>query len=315
MPYLRKKLLHVVPVVLLVSFATFVLIDLLPGDPAQAIAGGGATEEQLAAVRDQLHLDDPMLVRYGRWLGDVATGDFGRSFQSGQPVLEAIVSRLPVSLGLMTLTMVLSLAIAIPLGVVSAYRSGGWFDRITAATSYTMISVPNFVLAVLLIYFVGLTLGWLPVSGYVPFSEDPWGSLRSLLMPAMSLAAAQVATFHRVLRSDMLTTLQQDHLLMARAKGLPTRHLLFRHALRPSSFSLLTLAGVNVGRLIGGAVIIEVIFALPGIGQLTVQALYGRDFVVLQAVILFTALTYIAVNTAVDLLYAVLDPRVRDAPA
>lgn len=315
MPYLRKKLLHVVPVVLLVSFATFVLIDLLPGDPAQAIAGGGATEEQLDAVREQLHLDDPMLVRYGRWLGDVATGDFGRSFQSGQPVLEAIVSRLPVSLGLMTLTMVLSLAIAIPLGVVSAYRSGGWFDRITAATSYTMISVPNFVLAVLLIYFVGLTLGWLPVSGYVPFSEDPWGSLRSLLMPAMSLAAAQVATFHRVLRSDMLTTLQQDHLLMARAKGLPTRHLLFRHALRPSSFSLLTLAGVNVGRLIGGAVIIEVIFALPGIGQLTVQALYGRDFVVLQAVILFTALTYIAVNTAVDLLYAVLDPRVRDAPA
>lgn len=315
MAYVRSKLLHVIPVLLLVTLATFLLTSLLPGDPARTIAGPAATEEQVEFVREDLNLDRPFVVRYGQWLGGVATGDLGRSHRTGQPVLEAILQRLPVSISLMALSQLLSFLMAVPLGIIGAYRARGWFDRASTSFSYGMISVPHFVLAVVLIYVVALQLGWLPASGYTSMAAGPWPWLRSLLLPAVALAGSQVAIYHRLLRSDMLATLQQDYVLMAKAKGLPTWFILLRHALRPSSFSLVTMAGINIGRLIGGAVIIEVLFALPGIGQLTVQALYNRDYLLLQGVVLFTAVAYIVINTIVDLLYARLDPRVSHARA
>lgn len=313
MKYVGAKVAQAIPVLLLVTVATFLLVEFLPGDLAASIAGASATPEQIEAVRQELNLDASMPVRYVTWLGQISTGDFGRSVQTGQPVLEAIAQRLPVSLLLMTFAQVIALGIAIPVALVSALNPRGWFDRISGAISFALVSIPPFVFAVLLIFAVALNLKWLPATGYVPFSEDPLGSLKSLLLPAVALAGSLIATYHRVLRGDLRDTLQQDYLLMARAKGLNARYLLTRHALRPSSFSLITLAGLNVGRLISGAVIIEVIFALPGIGQLMVSSLFSRDFTVLQAMVLFTAVTFIVVNIGVDLLYAVIDPRVRDA--
>lgn len=315
MAYVRSKLLHLVPVLLLVTLGTFLLTTLMPGDPAQTIAGSSATAEQVEFVREDLGLDQPFLVRYVSWLTDVVRGDLGRSYRTGQPVLDAIVQRLPVSISLMALSQVIAFLIAVPLGIIGAYRARGWFDRASTSFSYGMISVPHFVLAIALVWLVALQLGWLPATGYAALTDGPVTWLRHLLLPALALAGSQVAIYHRLLRGDMLTTLQQDYVLLAKAKGLPTWFILLRHALRPSSFSLVTMAGINIGRLIGGAVIIEIIFALPGIGQLLIQSLYNRDFLMLQGVVLFTAVAYIVINTAVDLLYARLDPRVSHARA
>lgn len=315
MSYLKSRLAHLVPVLLLVTVVTFLLTALLPGDPAEIVAGAGASEEQVQVVRDQLNLDDPAPVRYLDWVSGVATGDFGRSHRNNEPVLDAILGRLPVSIELMALSQLIAFLVAVPLAIATAYRAGGWLDRTVAGVSFAAISVPHFILAMLLIYLVSLQLGWLPASGFTALSESVTGNLRSLLLPALALAGSQLAVYQRLLRSDMVSTLQQDYVLMAQAKGLPTWYVLLRHALRPSSFSLITLAGVNVGRLIGGAVIIEVLFALPGIGQLTVQSIYNRDFLMLQGVVLFTALAYLVVNTLVDVLYAVIDPRIRHGAA
>lgn len=310
MHYVRSKLLHLIPVLLLVTLATFLLTTLMPGDPARTIAGQTATEEQIEFVREDMGLDRPFVVRYGDWLADAVTGDLGRSYRTDQEVLGAITQRLPVSISLMALSQLIAFLVAVPLGIIGAYRARSAFDRASTSFSYAMISVPHFVLALVLILVVALQLDWLPATGYAALTDGVWPWLRHLLLPALALAGSQVAIYHRLLRSDMLSTLQQDYVLLAKAKGLPTWFILLRHALRPSSFSLVTMAGINIGRLIGGAVVIEILFALPGVGQMMVNALYNRDFLMLQGVVLFTAVAYIVVNTAVDLLYAKLDPRV-----
>lgn len=310
-----RQVRHVLIVLLIVTFATFILIDLLPGDPSVALIGETAQPEQIAAVRAELRLDDPVHVRYVAWLGDVVRGDLGRSFRTNQPVIDSLSERIPVSLELMALAQIFSLVIAVPLGIYSAYRPGRFVDRSSMTAGFGMIAMPPFVAALLLILVFASWLGWLPSSGYVRLTEDLFGNLRSLLLPAITLAIGQVAVYQQLLRADMIATLQEDYVLMAKSKGLPTWHILLRHALRPSSFSLITLAGVNMGRLISGAVIVEVIFAIPGIGQALVQSIYNRDFIILQGMLLFTAAAYVFVNIVVDLLYAVLDPRARRVKA
>ncbi len=311
MPIVARRLLQLVPVLLAVSALTFLMINLLPGDPVDAILGTDAPEEQREVVRADLGLDRPLPQRYADWLGGVVQGDLGRSYRTNQPVWDMLASRLPVSLELMVLAQLLALSVAIPLGVLTAYRRDSVLDRTASGTSYALLAAPPFVMAVLLIYIVAVRLQWLPATGYVRLTDDPWDNLRSLALPAIVLALGPMAVNMRLLRSDMIGTLQEDFILMARAEGLTPRRILFGHALRPSLLPLLTVVGINVGALIGGAVIIEQLFALPGIGSLVVDAIFNRDYLVLQGAVLLIAVAYVMVNLVVDLLYTTLDPRIR----
>lgn len=300
---------------LAVSFLTFMLTSLLPGDPAQQMLGEQATPEALEAVREDLGLNDPLPIRYVNWLGDALTGDFGQSYATGQPVREAILERVPVTLQLGLMAIGIALLLAIPLGVISAYRSGGAVDRTITGGTFAMLSVPNFMMAILLIYGFAVYFPIFPATGWTRFSTDPLGSLRGALLPAISLSAVNLAVFTRLLRSDMIATLQEDFVTMAEAKGLSTSRILLRHALRPSSFSLLTVVGIQLGAVIGGSVVVEQIFALPGVGRLLYASILGRDLMMVQGVVLVISVAYILVNFCVDLLYSFLDPRLRHGHA
>lgn len=315
MRLLLRKLLTLVPTVLLVSFLTYVLVDLLPGDAATLLAGNDPREETINAIRDDLNLDDPLPVRYAKWLGGVMTGDFGRSFYSNQPVLDAIKERLPVTLEIGLIAMAFGLLLAIPLGIISAYRANRPIDRAITTVSFGLLAIPNFVMALLLLYLFAIQLKLLPTVGWVPLTTDVGENLKRAILPALSLSIGQVAVYTRLLRTDMITTLQEDYVSMARAKGLPTWRILTRHALRPSSFSLLTIVGLQVGALIGGAVIVENFFAVPGIGRLLFQSIGNRDLLMVQGVVLFIGVSTVMANFLVDVAYTLLDPRIRRGDA
>jgi peptide/nickel transport system permease protein len=311
---LLRRLVHLLVVLFFVTLFVALLTSMLPGDPVDAIAGF-ASEDQKDELREELGLDDPLPVRYVRWISGFVTGDLGNyySISGGRPVMDRVTDSLPVSLQLMLYAQVLALVIAIPAGVITAYRAGSRGDRVANATAFGMLAIPNFALALVLAYYVGVELGWLPVSGYVKPSEDLIEHIRRMAMPAISLAVGQIAVYMRLLRSDMIATLQEDFITMAKAKGVSPRRVLWRHALRPSSLTLLTVAGLNVGTLIGGAVIVEVIFSLPGIGTLLFEAISARQYIALQSLVAIIAVGYVLVNFLVDVLYAVLDPRIRHA--
>jgi peptide/nickel transport system permease protein len=313
--FVAGRLLYLVPVLVVVSLLTFLIASLLPGDLAYVILGDQATPEKVAALRHDMGLDQPIWWRYISWLGHVLEGDFGRSFRTGQTVLQAVAERLPVSFELMLLAEFGALVIGIPLAVACAVRSGSAFDRFMTGSAFGMLSVPVFLSAILLIYLFAVELRWLPATGYMPFAEDPVGNLRCFVLPALTLALGEWPVLMRVLRSDMITTLQEDYIAMARAKGLKPSRILLVHALKPSSLTLVTVAGINIGRLIGGTVIVESIFALPGIGRLLLGAIYTRDLVILQGAVLLVAFGYVLMNFIVDMLYAVLDPRIRHGHA
>jgi peptide/nickel transport system permease protein len=313
--FVARRLLYLIPVLVAVSLLTFLIASLLPGDLAYVILGDQATPDKVAALRHDMGLDQPILWRYFSWLGHVLQGDFGRSFRTGQTVLQVVSERLPVSLELMFLAELGALAIGIPLAIACAVRSGSAFDRFMTGTAFSMLSVPAFLAAILLIYLFAVELRWLPATGYVPFDEDPIGNLRCFVLPALTLALGEWPVLMRVLRSDMIATLQEDYIAMARAKGLKPSRILLVHALKPSSLTLITVTGINIGRLIGGTVIVESIFALPGIGRALLGAIYTRDLIILQGVVLFVALGYVLMNFIVDMLYAVLDPRIRHGHA
>ena len=313
--FVARRLLYLVPVLVAVSLLTFLIASLLPGDLAYVILGDQATPDKVAALRHDMGLDLPIWWRYASWLGHVLQGDFGRSFRTGQTLLQAVSDRLPVSIELMLLAELAALAIGIPLAIACAVRSGSAFDRFMTGSAFGMLSVPAFLSAILLIYLFAVELRWLPATGYVPFGEDPLGNLRSFVLPALTLALGEWPVLMRVLRSDMIATLQEDYIAMARAKGLKPSRILLVHALKPSSLTLVTVTGINIGRLIGGTVIVESIFALPGIGRLLLGAIYTRDLVILQGVVLFVACGYVLMNFVVDMLYAILDPRIRHGHA
>ncbi|GAC1417000.1 MAG: ABC transporter permease [Burkholderiaceae bacterium] len=313
--FVVRRLLYLLPVLVAVSLLTFLIASLLPGDLAYVILGDQATPEKVAALRHEMRLDEPIWWRYCSWLRHVLEGDFGRSFRTGQTVLQAVIERLPVSLELMVLAQLGALAIGIPLAIACAVRNGSVFDRFMTGSAFSMLSVPAFLSAILLIYLFAVELRWLPATGYVPLEEDPLGNLRCFVLPALTLALSEWPVLMRVLRSDMITTLQEDYIAMARAKGLKPSRILLVHALKPSSLTLVTVTGINIGRLIGGTVIVESIFALPGIGRLLLGAIYTRDLIILQGAVLFVAFGYVLMNFVVDLLYAFLDPRIRHGHA
>lgn len=317
---LGKRFAALALVLFLVTLFTAFLLSMLPGDPVDTLVPLASSEEadaRKAELRHELNLDDSLPVRYVAWLGDFVTGDFGSYYRvsGSDPVGDRVSAALPVSLQLMVYSQILALVLAVPLGVITAYRAGTRFDRATNTTAFALLSVPNFVLGLVLAYYVGVFLGWLPPNGYEEFGEDPLQHIRYMALPTITLAAAQVGVYMRLLRSDMIQTLQEDFIQMARSKGISDRRVLWRHALRPSSLTLLTVGGLNVGTLIGGALVIEVLFSLPGMGQALFEALSQRQYVALQSFVAILSVLYVLVNFTVDLLYTVIDPRIRHARA
>ena len=298
---------------LAVSVVSFLLVALLPGDIAMTILADAATPERVAALRAQLGLDQPLPVRYLTWLGNVLTGDLGYSIHSGEPTLRVILSRLPVTLELILLTQLVALGLAVPLGIWSAYRRGAFIDVTVLAGCLVLLSVPGFVTGLLLIYAFALNLQWLPATGFSPLSDGLIENLQSMALPVLSLALLEVPIYLRVLRSEMISTLQQNFIALARAMGLPTWRILFHNALRPSSLTLITLVGITMGRLMGGAIIIEQMFALPGVGQLLVESVYQHEYLMTQGIVLFVATMFIVINLLTDAVYVLVDPRLQSA--
>ena len=310
---LLRRLGQLVIVLLLVSFLTLLMLRLLPVDPAYAIYGQNATKAQVAQVHHQLGLDQPILVQYGHWLGQVLTGNLGTSLRTGQTVTSALATTLPITLEIVIIAELIALAVAIPLGVYSAYRADGKLDRTVSAASSGMVAIPGFVLALVLVYFFAYTWRIFPATGWVSLTTDPVENLRHVVLPAVTLAAVEAAVFTRVLRSDVYSTLRENFVLAARAQGMPTGNVLWRTAFRPSSLSLTTLAGVSLGRLIGATVLVEIIFSLPGAGQLLVQSIFANDIVMVQGVVIVLVAGVVIINFLVDLLHLYLDPRLRAA--
>jgi peptide/nickel transport system permease protein len=319
MRYFGRKLLQLVLILFAVTFLSFLMLNLLPGDPAVIICGLTCNEEGIAQVREELGLNDPIPVRYVEWLTNAVTGDLGESALTKQPVWEALQERMPVTIELLIYSQVIALGVAIPCGIIAAQRPDGIFDRVSSGLAFLFFAIPNFVLAIVLVLIFAVNLGWFRATGYTPLTEDLpssiWTNLQDLFLPALTLAAAETAVYLRLLRTDMIATLQEDYITMAKAKGMPNRRILVRHAFRPSTFSLVTVAGLNMGRLIGGTLIIEVIFALNGLGKYLVDAIFRRDYIAVQGAVVVIAVGYVLINFAVDMLYAVIDPRVRHARA
>ena len=312
-----RRVVQLVVVLVVVTFFVAVLLEFLPGDPVKTIAPF-ASDQQRAAITEELGLDQSLPVRYVHWLGGFLTGDLGNYYRGPQvvdPVANDAWGGLGVSLQLMIYTQILTLVVAIPLGIFAAYRAATVFDRATNTGAFAFLSIPNFVLAFVLVYFLAVKWGWLPASGYVPFGTDPAEHFKHMILPAVTLAAGQIAVYTRLLRSDMIATLQEDFILMAKSKGISNARILWRHALRPSSLTLLTVAGLNVGTLIGGAVIIERIYGLPGLGKQLFDAIGARQYIAVQSLVAIIAIAYVLVNFFVDILYTVLDPRIRHARA
>lgn len=301
--------LGIVGTLLAVTVISFLLVALLPGDQAVLLLGDSATPERVAAVRSQLGLDKPLPVRYIHWLGNVLSGDFGTSIHSGQATMDIILSRLPVTLELLLLTQAVALGLAIPLGIWSAYRKGSAVDTATLTGSLALLSTPSFVVGLFLIFIFALQLQWLPATGHVPISEGVGGNLKSFVLPVLALALIEVPVYLRLLRSEMIGTLHQNFIALARGMGIPTTRILLENALRPSSLNLITVVGINMGRLMGGAIIIESMFALPGIGQLLVESIYQQEYMMMQGIVLFVAIMFIAINLLTDFLYVLVDPR------
>ena len=309
--YVLKRLVAMVPVLLLVSVVIFSLLHLTPGDPVVVMLGEEATPESRESLRRELGLDRPLPIQYGVWLGRVLQGDLGRSIRTHQPVSEAILQRLPVTLELSLLAMAVSLAIALPAGIVAAVRRNSNADLLSTVFSLLGVSMPNFLLAVLLIYFLSLQLRWLPPIGYVNPLDDLGANLKAMIMPAITLGTALAAVVARLTRSTLLEVLNQDYVRTAWAKGLREGVIIRRHAMKNSLIPVVTVVGLQLGNLLGSAIVTETIFALPGVGRLVIDSIFQRDFPLVQGVVLYLALIFLAINLLVDLLYAYLDPRIR----
>lgn len=309
-----SRLLRLIATLLAVTFLTFSMLELLPGDPVDVLLPPDAnrTPELIAEIREELNLDDPFLVRYWDWLTNFVQGDLGKSYITGQTVADTIADRLPITLELAVLSIGMALIIAVPVGILGAYKQGKWPDTVTSAGVQVALSIPNFIFGIFLIWLFAVTLQWLPASNWNRITDKGLvANLKTAILPASALALSQLAVFSRLIRSDMIATLQENYVLTARSKGLSDKYILFRHALRPSSLSLMTIVGINFGALLGGTVIIETLFAVPGLGFRLINAINSRDILVIQGITVFIATAYVVINTIVDLLYSALDPRIR----
>jgi len=309
--FILRRLLSAVPILLLVSLITFGLMRLVPGDPSAVIAGLSATPEQIAAIRSQLGLDQSLPVQLLRWYGGLLHGDLGRSLLLGQPVVEAAFLRLPVTLALSAYALVLTLLIGLVSGIVAALKQNTVIDQAAMLFAMFGISMPSFWLGLLMILLFAVHLGWLPTGGYIAFTDDPIGWLRTSTMPAISLALLQAGLLARITRSTMLEVLRQDYIRTARAKGLPQRLVVFKHALANAMIPITTVIGIILGLLILASVVIETMFSIPGMGQLLTQAVLNRDYPMVQGGLLIVTGLLVLTNLLVDMGYALLDPRVR----
>jgi peptide/nickel transport system permease protein len=301
-------------VVIIVSMLTYLMVDLLPGNPAEVIAGQNAgNKADVEAIAKQYHLTGPLPNRYARWAGGVLHGNFGQSLeQNPEPVSAKLKRTLPNTVQLLLLAELLAFALSVPIGVYSGYRANGKFDKVATGTTFFFLAIPSFVLGIVLIILLNNGLHLLKPQ-FVPLNQGVVASLKSSIMPVLCLAAGIVPIYARLLRTDMIATLQEDFILNARAKGLKPSYILFRHALRPSCFSLLTVAGIGLGTAIGGSIIVEQIFSVTGVGVLLVNSISSRDIITVQAVVFVISVTYVVANFIVDLLYSALDPRIRRA--
>lgn len=305
------RLLRLIPVMVLITLLATAAVDFMPGSPAVAMLGNEATAEQVAALSAQMGLDQPLIVRYMDWVAGAAQGNLGTSIRLDLPVADVIAQRLPVTIELTLLALLIALLLSVPTALVAGANVGGWVDRVASTISSALISLPSFAAAVILIYVLSIRIQVFPVSGWVPFSQDPLSNLQHAFLPALVLGLMEAAIFYRVLRSDVIATVRETFVLAARARGMSKSYVLLRHVLRPSLFSLITITGLALGRLLGGAMIVEVLFALPGLGSVLLQSVPSRDIPVIQGVVLVIAVVYVLVNIAVDLIYSAVDPRVR----
>ncbi len=309
--YLFRRLLGTIPVMLVVAIFIFLMLRMTPADPAAIIAGDNATTEQVAKIRSQLGLDRPMVEQFFIWSGKVLTGDLGESFFFKKTVAALIGERIEPTLSLTLFTIVLAVLVAVPLGVLAAHRQGTWIDRMVMGFSVLGFSMPSFVIGYLLIYLFAVWLDWLPVQGYQRIAEGAYGWIRGLILPSLTLSIIFVALIARMTRTSMLEVMSEDYIRTARAKGQTERIVLFRHALRNAAVPIVTVIGLGIALLIGGVVVTESVFTIPGLGRLTVDAVLARDYPVIQAVILLFSCVYVMSNLGVDMLYTVLDPRIR----
>ena len=309
--YVLRRLLATIPVMLIVAVFVFLMLRLTPSDPAAIIAGDNANTEQVAEIRRRLGLDQPILTQFVIWMGKTLQGDFGESFFFKKQVAELIVDRLEPTLSLAFFTLLLAIAIAIPLGVVAAYRHGGWLDRAVMGFSVLGFSVPVFVIGYALIYIFAIELNWLPVQGYQRLAQGLGGWFQRLILPSITLSVIYVALIARITRTSVLEVMNEDYIRTARAKGQTESKVLIRHALANAAVPIVTVIGLGVALLIGGVVVTELVYTIPGLGRLTVDAVLARDYPTIQAVILLFSLAYVLINLAVDLAYTFLDPRIR----
>jgi peptide/nickel transport system permease protein len=309
--YLFRRILETIPVIIMVAVMVFIMLRITPSDPAAILAGDNANSDQVAAVRKALGLDQPILQQFFIWIGKLAQGDLGESFFFKKSVASLVAERIEPTLSLAVFTITIAVLIAIPLGVLAAYWRGSILDRVIMGFSVMGFSIPVFVVGYLLIYVLAMKLQWLPVQGYQRIGEGIGGWAQRLILPSMTLSVIYIALIARMTRASVLETLSEDYIRTARAKGQVERLVLFRHALRNAAVPILTVIGISIALLIGGVVVTETVYTIPGLGRLTVDAVLARDYPTIQAVILFFSLLYVVINLAIDLAYAVFDPRIR----
>ena len=309
--YILRRLILLIPVILVVGIVVFALVHLTPGDPAAVILGDSATPEALANLRDQLGLNDPLPIQFLHWFGNVLTLDFGESIFMGKPVTTAMLERLQPTVLLTIYALIVQVVIGVPAGVISAVRHNSIVDRIVTVISISGAAIPTFFMGILLILLFSVRLRWLPSGGYTPITEDPVAHFKAMIMPAFALGFSSSGLLARLVRSSMLDVLREDYVRTAFAKGLSQRGVVVGHALRNALIPALTVIGTSVGALLGGAVVTEVVFTIPGMGRLVVQSISRRDYPVIQGAVMVIAMTYVIVNLIVDLLYVYIDPRVR----
>jgi peptide/nickel transport system permease protein len=309
--YAIRRILSTIPVMAVVALFVFSLLYIAPGDPAAIIAGDQATPADVERIRESLGLDRPFVVRFGEWVWRVLHGDLGTSIFTNLPVTHMIAQRVEPTLSLMSLTLILSLVVAIPMGVIAAWKNGTWIDRTLMVIAVLLFSVPVFVVGYVLAYAFALQLDWAPVQGYTPIANGLWPWFQNLILPTVALGGVYIALIARITRATMLEVLSQDYVRTARAKGVDQRAILFLHALKNAAVPIVTIVGIGFASLIGGAVVTESVFAIPGLGRLVVDAILRRDYPVIQGVVLMFSFVYVLVNLVVDLLYTVFDPRIR----
>jgi peptide/nickel transport system permease protein len=309
--FIARRIASIAIVMAVVGVTVFLILRLVPGDPIAILAGDNASQEQIDAIRKSVGLDDPLPVQFWRWAGAVLRGDFGISIFSGAPVLQLITERLEPTISLTLVTLFVAVPIAVAAGITAAARAGSAADRTLMALSVVGFSVPGFVVGYLLIYVFAITLKWLPVQGYVPIADGVWPWLQRLILPAATLGFAYVALIARITRTAMLDVLNEDYIRTAKAKGVAPTPTLFHHALKNAGVPIVTIIGIGLAVLIGGAIVTETVFNLPGVGRLVVDAIQKRDYPVIQGITLLLSATYVLVNLLIDLTYTLIDPRVR----